>query len=100
MSGERWAAGLFYGNEQQGETMRTRLFSPGIILGWDIVPSPVYTWVLRTNLRYYPFQRIETQPGINSRVDQFEFNFIQFVWYPNRFVNVRKARRNYQRNIE
>lgn len=99
LSRERWAAGLFVDDVQQGETVRSRFFSPGIIFGWDILPSPTETWVLRTNLRYYPYQEINDVRGSSSRVDQFEFNFIQFVFYPNRWVNVRKARKNQENNI-
>jgi len=95
LSGERWATGLFINDQQEGETVRTQLFSPGIIFGWDILPSPLETWVLRTNLRYYPMQKIQDVRGNTSRVDQFEFNFIQFVFYPNRWVHVRKQKRAY-----
>lgn len=93
LSAERWATGAFIDDVQQGETVRSRMFSPGIIIGWDIVPSPLETWVLRTNLRYYPGQQIQDVQGRSSRVDQFEFNFIQFVFYPNRWRQVRKAKR-------
>lgn len=93
MSGERWATGLFEDNEQQGATVRTNLISPGIIFGWDIQISPIDIWVLRTNLRYYPYQEINDFGGKTSRVDQFEFNFIQLVLYPNRWWNVRNAKK-------
>ncbi len=93
LSAERWATGLFEDDVQQGDTQRSRIFSPGFIFGWDILPSPLETWVLRTNLRYYPFQRIQDIDGKRSRVDQFEFNFIQFVFYPSRWINVRRAKR-------
>jgi hypothetical protein len=93
LSAERWATGLFENDVQQGETSRSRIFSPGLIFGWDIQPSPVDTWVLRTNLRYYPNQKINDIRGKSSRVDQFEFNFIQFVFYPNRWWNVRQAKK-------
>ncbi|MEQ8547230.1 MAG: hypothetical protein RIC03_04940 [Cyclobacteriaceae bacterium] len=90
---ERWAAGMFVDDIQQGETARTSILSPGVIFGWDIVPSPLETWVLRTNLRYYPYQQINDFQGKTSRVDQFEFNFIQFVFYPNRWWNIRDAKK-------
>ena len=92
LSAERWATGLFENDVQQGETARSQIFSPGIIFGWDISPSSIDTWVLRTNLRYYPNQKINDIQGKSSRVDQFEFNFIQFVFYPNRWWNVRQAK--------
>ncbi|MCB0561245.1 MAG: hypothetical protein H6573_00150 [Lewinellaceae bacterium] len=95
LSAERWAAGAFIGDVQQGETTRSSMLSPGIIFGWDIVPSPLETWVLRTNLRYYPSQKIKDVQGKSSRIDQFEFNFIQFVFYPNRWMQVRKAKRDF-----
>jgi hypothetical protein len=92
LSAERWASGLFEEDVQQGETVRTQLFSPGIIFGWDILASPLETWVLRTNLRYYPFQEINDINDTQSRVDQFEFNFIQLVIYPNRMVKIKRAK--------
>lgn len=93
LSAERWATGLFENDVQQGETSRSRIFSPGIIFGWDIQPSSVDTWVLRTNLRYYPNQKVNDIQGTSSWVNQFEFNFIQFVFYPNRWWNVRRAKK-------
>lgn len=98
ISSEKWATGLFRNDTQQGEIVRTEMISPGIIFGWDIVASPLETWVLRTNLRYYPFQEINDIDGKKSRVDQFEFNFIQFVIYPNRMINFRKAKKDFYKN--
>lgn len=92
ISYERWATGEFIHDEQAGEIQRTRMFSPGIIFGWDIVPSPLEFWLLRTNLRYYPMQEIKDLNGKSSRVDQFEFNFIQFVFYPNRIFLVKRKK--------
>ncbi|HAA19573.1 MAG TPA: hypothetical protein DCP28_12680 [Cytophagales bacterium] len=89
---ERWATAEFDNDEQVGETQRTSMVSPGILFGWDIVPSPVDTWLLRTNLRYYPFQEVRDIEGKKSRVDQFEFNFIQLVIYPNRIYNLKRAK--------
>jgi len=93
LSREDWAAAEFEGNLQIGDTKRTEMISPGLIFGWDILYSSIDTWTLRTNLRYYPFMKIEDISGMQSRVDQFEFNFIQFVWYPNRTLSTRKARK-------
>ncbi len=92
ISFERWAVGEFLENEQVGDVMRTRMISPGIIFGWDILASPLETWVLRTNLRYYPFQKIKDANGTNIRIDQFEFNFIQLVLYPNRMIHIPKLK--------
>lgn len=90
ISYERWGAARFIDDVQQGETHRTQMVSPGIVFGWDIVPSSLETWVLRTNLRYYPFQSVTNSEGFKSRVDQFEFNFIQLVIYPNRIRNIKR----------
>jgi hypothetical protein len=95
LSSEKWANGIFIHNEQQGETAKTTMVSPGIIFGWDIVPSPLETWTLRTNLRYYPFQKIAGANGKTQRVDQFELNFIQLVLYPQRMARFRKVKRDF-----
>ncbi len=92
ISYERWAVGEFEFNEQVGSTIRTSFVSPGVIFGWDIVASPLETWILRTNLRYYPFQKVRDIEGKKSRVDQFEFNFIEVVLYPGRMVRITKAK--------
>ncbi|WP_428236742.1 hypothetical protein [Gracilimonas sp.] len=89
---ESWATGEFEEDIQQGKTIRKQMISPGIIFGWDILASPLETWVLRTNLRYYPFQKIKGTDGKTTRVDQFEFNFIQLVIYPNRLFNYPKVK--------
>ncbi len=93
VSRENWATAEFEGNVQTLDTEHTRKIDTGIIFGWDILPSPLETWVLRTNLRYYPFQKITNLEGNSSRIDQFEFNFIQLVIYPNRMFNIGKAKR-------
>ena len=90
---ERWGVAEFEQDAQTIPTRWTRRVSPGIIFGWDIVPSPLDTWALRTNLRYYPFLRITDLEGKKSRVDQLEFNFIQFVLYPSRLINIPKVKR-------
>ena len=92
ISFERWGVAEFDQDVQTIPTQWTRRVSPGIIFGWDIVPSPMDTWALRTNLRYYPFLRITDLEGKKSRVDQLEFNFIQFVLYPSRLINIPKAK--------
>jgi hypothetical protein len=54
----------------------------GLTFGWDIRPDALQPWLLRTNLRYTPLQRIGDEGGVSF--SQIEFNFIQFVWYPGR----------------
>ncbi|KGE87937.1 MAG: hypothetical protein ACE362_13935 [Phaeodactylibacter xiamenensis] len=94
LSYDRWAMGDFEGNIQVGEVVRTEGIQPGLIFGWDILPSPLETWVLRTNLRYYPKLEINSVAGGKARVDQLEFNFIQMVFYPQRMYHVGKTKRH------
>lgn len=89
ISYERWGAGEFEDDVLTNGVHKTKMISPGIIFGWDIIASPLETWILRTNLRYYPLQKITNPTGEVSRVDQFEFNIIQLVIYPNRIINTR-----------
>lgn len=65
----------------------------GFILGWDIRPNRNDWWVLRTNVRFTPYVPFK----VNNRdyvVSQWEFNFIQFVLYPQRLVVTRELVRN------
>ena len=59
------------------------VFTPEVIVGWDIRPTRVQSWLLRTNLRVAPFL---TLSGDNTKQTfrHLEFNFIQFVLYPGR----------------
>lgn len=64
--------------------------SPSIVFGWDIRPSVKGDWwILRTNLRYFPFLEIPYQ-GKTLSLQHMEFNFIQFVVYPQRFKQIKK----------
>lgn len=66
--------------------------TPIIIFGWDIRPNNKSDWwILRTNLRYAPSLKINHK---NKRISQqqLEFNFIQFVFYPQRYRKHRKDR--------
>ncbi len=68
--------------------------TPLLTFGWDIRPTRNGDpWMLRTNLRWSPFLELEHR-GQNISLQQLEFNFIQFVWYPQRA----KAYREYQPN--
>lgn len=63
--------------------------SPNITFGWDIRPSVKGDWwILRTNLRYFPSLRIERQSKKLS-LQHLEFNFIQFVFYPQRLKKIK-----------
>ncbi len=58
--------------------------APAVVIGWDIRPSVKGDWwILRTNLRYYPTLKIELGDEYMS-LQHLEFNFIQFVFYPQR----------------
>lgn len=57
------------------------LNSYAIVFGWDIRPSRVDTWYLRTNLRYI-YQNSAAEIKIGEQ--HLEVNFIQFVIYPGR----------------
>jgi hypothetical protein len=59
------------------------LVAPGVTFGWDIRPTRAQSWILRTNLRWFPNLRVPLENGTHS-LDQLEFNFIQLVWYPGR----------------
>lgn len=58
----------------------------GLTFGWDIRPNRIQTWILRTNLRWYPNLFLEVDPSSNVRFDNLEFNFIQLIVYPGRMI--------------
>jgi hypothetical protein len=60
-------------------------WTPGIILGWDIRPTRVDWWGVRTNIRYFPLLKIKPDSNYTIDLRQIELNFLQFVFYPNRF---------------
>lgn len=66
-------------------------FSPNFVFGWDIRHSfKGDWWILRTNLRYFPFLNIERQEKKLS-LQHLEFNFIQFVFYPQRLKKIKNS---------
>jgi hypothetical protein len=56
-----------------------------LLFGWDIRPNPASFWILRTNLRWVPFNNL-TLPGTNAELNLggVEFDFIQLVLFPAR----------------
>lgn len=65
--------------------------SSNIVFGWDIRPSVKGDWwILRTNLRYFPFLDIERK-GKKLSLQHLEFNFIQFVFYPQRLKKIKNG---------
>ncbi len=52
----------------------------GIAAGWDIRPTELHWFYLRTNVRWFPGLGMESSSGEQLRFQQLEVNFIQFVW--------------------
>ena len=57
------------------------------IIGWDIRPTRNPFWLLKTNLRYTPNNKLHYNGGQSFSFDQFEFNFIQFTLFPGRLLH-------------
>ena len=71
--------------ETNNDPVKKNQLSPAVVFGWDIRPSVKGDWwILRTNLRYYPFLKLHVENKSLS-LQHMEFNFIQFVMYPQRF---------------
>ena len=63
---------------------------PGVTMGWDILPGKTDEFlILRTNLRWYPFSSFDIQ-GNTFDFSQLEYNLIQVIFYPERFMGSRK----------
>ena len=61
-----------------------------LVAGWDIRPGrKADVWLLRTNLRYAPNLSL-THNGKKLSMELLEFNFIQFVIYPQRIKALKK----------
>jgi len=71
--------------------IKTNKFSPNVTFGWDIRPSVKGDWwILRTNLRYFPFLKLDRE-GKKLSLQHLEFNFIQFVVYPQRLKKIKSG---------
>ncbi len=82
-------AAEWYRFEQSGSSIETidlrqENYVPGLVFGWDIRPTKYNDWLLRTNLRFYPTAKMDVQ-GLEISMNQLEFNFIQFVAFPQRW---------------
>jgi hypothetical protein len=55
----------------------------GLTFGWDIRVIKSRTFLLRTNLRYYPNLHMDIE-GERMMFDHLEFNFIQLVYFMGR----------------
>lgn len=60
------------------------LLGYGLTFGWDIRPNRLQSWILRTNLRWYPNLNLEIIPDMKISFNNLEFNFIQLIVYPDR----------------
>ena len=56
----------------------------GLTFGWDIRPNRVQSWLLRTNLRWYPNLNLDVEGEQVISFNALEFNFIQAVYFPGR----------------
>ena len=66
--------------------------SAGFIAGWDIRPTRTDWWGVRTNIRWYPFLKLDMPGNSRINVQQVELNFLQMILYPNRiFARTKKA---------
>jgi len=64
--------------------VRQNKITMGLLFGWDIKPTHMHWWLLRTNLRYFPFLDIDIENKKALSLRNLEFNFIQLIIYPNR----------------
>ncbi|MFN3403090.1 MAG: hypothetical protein ACK40G_03275 [Cytophagaceae bacterium] len=76
-------------NETKFKSER-RLIRPGFIAGWDIRPTKIDWWVMRTNIRFNPFLQIEAPEQSSINLNQLELTFLQLVVYPNRLMALNK----------
>jgi hypothetical protein len=56
----------------------------GLTFGWDIRPNRLQSWLLRTNLRWFPDLKLQVEGDAGISFDNVEFNFIQLVIFPGR----------------
>jgi len=58
-----------------------------IPVGWDIRISPSHSWLLRTSLRWIPRAPLDLPGGSRFDFGGLEFDFIQLVVFPERWMN-------------
>lgn len=56
----------------------------GLTFGWDIRPNRIQSFLLRTNLRWFPQLGLDMGQSQIITFRNIEFNFIQLVVFPNR----------------
>jgi len=62
----------------------------GVTFGWDIRPNRLQSFILRTNLRWFPQLELDIDDQYSISYDNIEFNFIQLIVYPNRMMKSKK----------
>ncbi|MEM1323021.1 MAG: hypothetical protein AAGG75_22335 [Bacteroidota bacterium] len=62
----------------------------GLTFGWDIRPNRLQSWILRTNLRWFPDLQLAVADGQTVSFNTIEFNFIQMIIYPGRMFPRKK----------
>ena len=72
--------------EQRTFDVKDNKLGYGLTFGWDIRPNRIQSWILRTNLRWYPNLFLEVEPNSKVSFDNLEFNFIQLIIYPDRMI--------------
>lgn len=77
----------FTENFENKEMLNTEknTISYGITFGWDIRPNRIQSFILRTNLRYFPNLKLGIEGDKSINFNNIEFNFIQLVLFPGRF---------------
>jgi outer membrane protein W len=79
-------------NDNEVRDQNSTSINPVITFGWDIRPSRKGDWwLLRTNLRYTPTLKTDVN-DYHHNLHDLEFNFIQFVFYPQRFIHYKNLK--------
>ncbi len=77
-------------NDLTQKEVSVNQINPGVTFGWDIVPGKTSeALILRTNLRWYPRASFEVDKQ-KFNFSQLEYNFIQLVFYPDRYLKARR----------
>lgn len=58
----------------------------GLTFGWDIRPNRLQTFILRTNLRWFPNLKMKVGETETVSFSNIEFNFIQLILFPSRIL--------------
>lgn len=84
---------LFFREGENGvlnQDLSENKLSYGLTFGWDIRPNRIQWFLLRTNLRWFPNLKLTVDENSSISFDKLEFNFIQFIFFPNRVWSSKK----------